>query len=342
MRVLHSLVLAVTLVAAMAGWTWPGAAQDKAARNDPLPSWSEGPSKQAIVEFVDKVTTEGSPDFVRLPERIAVFDNDGTLWCEQPMYVQLAFVVDRIKVLAPEHPEWNDTQPFKALLAGELDQVAAQGEKGLMRLMAATHTGVSVDEFNTIVSEWIAVAKHPKTGRLYTEMVYQPMLELLGYLRDKGFKTFIVSGGGVDFIRPWAQRVYGIPNQQVIGSRVKLKYDFVDGLPELMKLPEIELVDDGPGKPVGIQQVIGRRPILAVGNSDGDFQMLEWTTAAPGAKLGVLVHHTDADREWAYDRESHIGRLAKGLDEAAARGWIVVDMKNEWKTIFGDGVEKKN
>jgi hypothetical protein len=313
---------------------YPGFVRAQDRTTDPLPSWNDGPAKQAIVGFVDRVTTEGSPDFLKLPERIAVFDNDGTLWCEQPLYVQLAFVVDRIKTMAPDHPEWSATEPFKSLLANDFNAVAAQGEKALMRLMAATHAGLSVDEYSATVAEWIATAKHPATGWKYTEMVYEPMIELLGYLRDAGFKTFIVSGGGADFIRPWAQKVYGIPNQQVIGSRVKLKYELRDGTPTLMKLPEIDLVDDGPGKPVGIQQVIGRRPVMAFGNSDGDFEMLEWTTAGPGARFGLIVRHTDASREWSYDRDSPIGRLAKALDEAPRRGWIVVDMKSDWKRVF--------
>lgn len=325
----------VALLLLFTGTLTNAAGQESSSRVDPLPSWKDGPAKKAILDFVAQVTTEGSPDFVKVVDRIAVFDNDGTLWCEKPVYVQLAFALDRIKALEPEHPEWKDTQPYKALLSGDLETVAAQGEKALMRLLAVTHAGMSVDEFSAIVSEWIASAKHPKTDRLYTEMVYQPMLELLGLLREKGFKTFIVSGGGIDFMRPWVQRVYGIPHHQVVGSRGKLEYQDVDGVPQMMKLPEVDLIDDGPGKPVGIQQVIGRRPILAFGNSDGDFEMLEWTSTGTGPRKAFLIHHTDADREWAYDRDSSVGRLSRGLDEAAKRGWIIVDMKDDWKKVFG-------
>jgi len=310
-----------------------------AGADDPLPSWNDGPSKTAIVDFVSRVTEETSPDFVPVAERIAVFDNDGTLWCEQPLYVQAAFVVDRVKTLTPQHPEWRELEPFKSLLKGDVEGVVAQGEKGIAALMMATHSGISVDEFNTIVSDWIATARHPKTGKPYTAMVYQPMLEVLAHLRNKGFKTYIVTGGGVDFVRPWAEQAYGIPPEQVIGSRGKLKFELQDGSPVLMKLAEVDLIDDGPGKPVGIGQAIGRRPLMAFGNSDGDIQMLQWTTLPRGAadhspRFALIVHHTDAEREWAYDRNSHIGKLDKSLDEAAVRGWTVVDMKNEWKEVF--------
>jgi phosphoserine phosphatase len=311
-------------------------AQRGAASGDPLPSWNEGAAKKSIVDFVTRVTTEGSPDFVKLPERIAVFDHDGTLWCEQPTFAQLAFVVDRIKALAAEHPEWSTTEPYKSLLAGEFQIVEQQGERSLMRIMASIHQGTSADDFNEIVSDWISTARHPETGRLYTEMAYQPMLELIGFLRENNFKVFIVCGGGLDFLRPWSQRVYGIPNQQVIGSRVKLKYEIKDGTPVLLKLPEIDLVDEGPGKPASIQQVTGRRPILAVGNSDGDFEMLEWVTAGRGTRLGLLVHHTDDAREWSYDRDARVGRLDRALDAAAQRGWVIADMKSDWKTVFAD------
>ncbi len=301
---------------------------------DALPSWKDGPSKQAITAFVEKVTKEGSPDFVAPAERIATFDNDGTLWCEQPLYVQFAFVLDRVKALAPQHPEWKDTQPFAAVLAGDHQALAAAGEKGLLELMVATHSGMTTEEFSAAVAEWMATAKHPKTGRLYTQMVYQPMVELLAYLRGKGFKTYIVSGGGIEFMRPWTEKTYGIPPEQVIGSYGKLKYELRDGKPVLVKLPEPGLVDDNVGKPVGIQTFIGRRPIAAFGNSDGDQQMLEWTTAGAGARFGLIVHHTDAEREWTYDRASHVGKLDKALDEAAAKGWTVVDMKAEWSTVY--------
>ena len=304
-------------------------------QGDPLASWNEGPSKKAIVAFVSKVTTEGSPDFVKPPERIAVFDNDGTLWCEQPMYFQFLFAIDRVKAMAAQHPEWREKEPFKSVLAGDAKGLAAGGEKGLPELMAATHAGMTTDEFERVVKDWITTARHPKAGRPYTEMVYQPMLELLLYLRHHGFKTFIVSGGGVEFMRAFAEKTYGIPPEQVVGSRGKLKFEMRgDGKPVLHKLPESDHVDDGPGKPVGIQQMIGRRPVMAFGNSDGDLQMLQWTTAAPGPRFALIVHHTDGEREVAYDRQSHIGKLDQALDEAAERKWTVVDMKSEWKTIF--------
>jgi hypothetical protein len=301
---------------------------------DPLPSWNDTAPKQAIVAFVEKVTKEGSPDFVPVPERIATFDNDGTLWAEQPMYFQFIFAMDRVKVLAPQHPEWKDKEPFASLLKGDMKGALAGGEKGLMEMMAATHTGMTTEEFTKTVADWITTAKHPKTGKLYSEMVYQPMLELLAYLRANGFKTFIVSGGGIEFMRPWTEKVYGIPPEQVVGSSGKLKFEMRDGKPVLVKLPEINFIDDKTGKPIGIQQHIGRRPIAAFGNSDGDLQMLQWTAAGSGPRFCLYVHHTDAAREWAYDRESHIGRLDKGLDEAKARGWTVVSMKEDWKRIF--------
>jgi phosphoglycolate phosphatase-like HAD superfamily hydrolase len=301
---------------------------------DPLPSWNEGATKQSIVKFVEEVTREGSPDFVPVPERIATFDNDGTLWSEQPVYFQVAFALDRVKTLAPNHPEWAKQQPFKGVLEGDVKAVAASGERGLLEIIAATHVGNTTEEFARIVSDWIASARHPKTRKLYTEMVYKPMLELLAFLRARGFKTFIVSGGGVEFMRPWAERVYGIPPEQVVGSRAKVKHEMRDGVPVLLRLPEIDLVDDRAGKVVGIHQVIGRRPIAAFGNSDGDFEMLEWTTSGTGPRFGLIVHHTDAEREWAYDRGSHIGKLERGLDEAPKRGWILADMKRDWKTIY--------
>ena len=301
---------------------------------DPLPSWNDGASKKAITDFVSRVTKEGGPDFVPAAERIATFDNDGTLWSEQPIYFQLAFALDRVKALAPQHPEWKTTQPFKGVLEGDMKAVAASGERGLMEIIAATHAGNTTEEFEQIVTDWITTARHPKTKRLYTEMVFQPMLELLAYLRANGFKTFIVSGGGVEFMRPWAERVYGIPPEQVVGSRAKVKYKVRNGTPVLVRLAEVDHVDDKAGKPVGIHQVIGRRPLAAFGNSDGDFEMLEWVTSAKGPRFGLIVHHTDGEREWAYDRTSHIGQLARGLDEAPKRGWIVVDMKQDWKVIY--------
>jgi hypothetical protein len=310
------------------------------AQVDLLSSWNPGAAKQAIVNFVDKVTKAGSPDFVPPAERIAVFDNDGTLWCEQPIYVQFAFALDRVKELATKNPDWKNQQPYKAVLERNFKALAAQGEKGVVQLITATHSGMPAEEFNRIASNWIAGARHPKFNRAYTELVYQPMLEVLAYLRANGFKTYIVSGGGIDFMRPWTESVYGIPPEQVIGSSGKLKYEVRDGRPVLMKLPEVDHVDDGPGKPIGIQKFIGRRPIAAFGNSDGDLQMLLYTAGGSGARFMMLVHHTDAEREYAYDRKSSIGRLDKALDEANTRGWIVVDMKTDWKAIFPFSMEK--
>jgi phosphoglycolate phosphatase-like HAD superfamily hydrolase len=304
------------------------------AAADPLPSWNESAPKQAIVSFVEKVTKEGSTDFVPPAERIAVFDNDGCLWSEQPMYFQAFFVFDRIKQMAPRHPEWKDQEPFASVLRGDMKSALAGGEHALLEMVMATHAGMTTEEFEKTVTDWLASAKHPKTGKLFTEMVYQPMLELLAYLRANGFKTFIVSGGGIEFMRPWTEKVYGIPPEQVIGSSGGLKYELRDGTPVIVKTPDLAHNDDKAGKPVGIQRHIGRRPIFAAGNSDGDFQMLEWTTAGKGPRLAMIVHHTDAEREWAYDRESHVGKLDKGLDEAKAKGWTVVSMKDDWKTIF--------
>ena len=330
-------IAGVLVVIALSACAQPPAAVPQSgatAGNDPLPSWNDGPARTAIVDFVKAVTTTGSPDFVPPPQRIAVFDNDGTLWAEQPMYFQVLFVLDRIRALATNHPEWTTKESYRSALAGDMKALAASGEKGVAELLAVTHTGVTTDEFAGTVRSWIATARHPDSKRPYTEMVYRPMLELLDYLRTNGFKTFIVSGGGTEFMRPWVENVYGIPPEQVIGSRGTLKYESKDGKPALIKLPESEFVDDGPGKPVGIAQMIGRRPIAAFGNSDGDFQMLEYTSAGPGRHLALIVHHTDADREWSYDRASPIGRLERGLDEAGARGWIVADMKRDWKVIF--------
>ncbi len=301
---------------------------------DPLPSWNEGPAKQAIIDFVTRVTTPGSPDFVPVPERIATFDNDGTLWCEKPLPVQLYFALDRVKELAPQHPEWQTNEPFASILKGDLKGAMAGGDHALLELVMATHTGNTTDEFEQIVKDWIATAKHPKTGKHYTEMVYQPMLEVLAYLRANGFKNFIVSGGGIEFMRAWAEQVYGIPPEQVIGCSVKTKFDLRDGTPVLVRLPEVNFNDDKGGKPVGINQHIGRRPVMAFGNSDGDLQMLQYTGAGSGARFCLYVHHDDAEREYAYDRKDSLARLDLGLDEAAARGWTVVSMKNDWKQIF--------
>jgi phosphoserine phosphatase len=304
------------------------------AQTDPLPSWNDGPTKSAITSFVTRVTTEGSPDFIKPADRIATFDNDGTLWCEQPMYFQFMFALDRVKALAPQHPEWKDKEPFASLMKGDLKGALAGGEKALIEIVAATHTGMTTDEFKQIVTNWLKTAKDRRFDRPYDRLVYQPMLELLNYLRANGFKTYIVSGGGVEFMRAFAEDAYGIPPEQVIGSTGVTKFEMRDGKPVLVKEPKINFVDDGPDKPVAINQVIGRRPVMAFGNSDGDQQMLEWTTAGDGARFALLVHHTDAEREYAYDRKSHVGKLDKALDEAIAKGWTVVDMKNDWKIIF--------
>jgi phosphoserine phosphatase len=309
-------------------------AQAQAQGVDLLPSWNDGAAKARIVAFVQAVTEPGGKDFVPPAERIAVFDNDGTLWSEQPVYFQAMFVRDRVIALAPKNPAWKTQEPFASLIKGDMKGVAASGEKGMAALMAATHAGMTTSEFNKSVSDWIATARHPKTGRLLTDMTFQPMKELLAYLRDNGFKTFIVSGGGIEFMRPWTERVYGIPPEQVVGSSGGLKLELRDGKPVLVKLPTVVLNDDKVGKPVGIQRHIGRQPIAAFGNSDGDFEMLAWTTSAPGARLGMLIHHDDAEREFAYDRKSHVGKLDRGLNEAGARGWTVVSMKDDWKTVF--------
>ena len=301
---------------------------------DPLPSWNDGKAKQSIVTFVEKVTKSGSPDFVPVAERIATFDNDGCLWAEQPMYFQAFFVFDRIKALAPKHPEWKTKEPFASVLKGDVKSALAGGERALLEMAMATHAGMTTEEFEKIVTDWLSTAKHPTTKRPYTEMVYQPMLELLAYLRANGFKTFIVSGGGIEFMRPWTEKVYGIPPEQVIGSSIKTKFELRDGKPVLMRLPELNFIDDKEGKPIGINQHIGRRPIAAFGNSDGDLQMLQYTAAGSGPRFCLYVHHTDAEREWAYDRKSHIGKLDKGLDEAKAKDWTIVSMKDDWKTIY--------
>jgi hypothetical protein len=300
---------------------------------DPLPSWNDRTPKRAIVAFVKRVSTPGSPDFVPAPERIAVFYNDGTLWSEQPMYFQAFFIFDRIRALAPRHPEWKEKEPYASVLRGDVKAALEGGEHALVEMAMATHAGMTTDEFDRIVRDWIATARHPSTRRLFTEMVYQPMLELLAYLRANGFKTFIVSGGGIEFMRPWTATVYGIPPEQVIGTSGKLAFELREGGPVIVKLPEIDFVDDKAGKPAGIQRHIGRRPIAAFGNSDGDLEMLQWTAAGEGARLCLYVHHTDAEREWAYDRQSPIGRLDKGLDVARARGWIVVSMKDDWRRV---------
>jgi hypothetical protein len=305
------------------------------AAADSLPSWNDGAAKQAIITFVEKVTKEGSPDFVPVSERIATFDNDGTLWAEQPMYFQLMFALDRVKVLAPQHPEWKTKEPFASLLKGDVRGALAGGEKSILEIGMATHAGMSTEEFEQIVKDWSATAKHPTTGKPLTEMVYQPMIELMAYLRANGFKTYIVSAGGIEFMRPWTEKIYGVPPEQVIGSSIKTKFEMRDGKPVLMRLPEINFVNDKTGKPISINQFIGRRPIAAFGNSDGDREMLEWTQAGGGARLMMLVHHDDAKREWAYGPESKIGTFSDSLmAEANKSRWNVISMKNDWKRIF--------
>jgi len=301
---------------------------------DALPSWQSGATKTAITTFVSRVTKSGSADFIPVPERIAVFDNDGTLWTETPVYFQVFFIFDRIQQLAPQHPEWKQQQPFAAVLKGDLQTALASGEHGLIDMMAATHSGVTTTEFKQLVADWIATAKHPKSGRLYTQMVFQPMLELLGYLRANGFKTYIVSGGGVDFLRAWAEPVYGIPPEQVIGSRSKTRFELRDGKAVLVKEGQLAFLDDKEGKPIAINDIIGRQPVMAFGNSDGDLAMLQYTMSGDGKRFAALVHHTDAKRETAYDRKSSVGTLDKALDEATAKGWTLIDMERDWKTVY--------
>jgi phosphoserine phosphatase len=300
---------------------------------DPLPSWNDTASKKAILNFVERVTKDDSAYFVRPEERIATFDNDGTLWAEQPIYFQVFYTRERVKALLPQHPEWNDQEPFASLIKGDMKAVARM-DNGIWKLMVATHTGMLSDELNELVFNWVTTAKHPTTGRPFIEMTYQPMLELLRYLRANQFKTFIVSGGDVEFMRPWVEKAYGIPPEQVVGTSEKLEFELRDGKPVMSRLPQVDFVDNFAGKALGIQKFIGRRPILAFGNSDGDQQMLEWTAAGKGARFMALVHHDDAEREWAYDRKSDIGTLDKAWDEAIAKGWTVVSMKDDWKTIF--------
>lgn len=322
----------------------PAPAADSAAialSGDPLPSWRDGAAKTRIVEFVSHVTTEGGADFVPVAERIATFDNDGTLWTEKPAPFQLLFLIDRVKELAPSHADWQARQPFKGILTSDFKSVAATGERGVAELLFATHTGQTTDEFATAVQNWIGAARHPRFDRPYTDLIYQPQLELLRYLRSNGFKTYIVSGGTTDFMRPWVERTYGIPPEQVVGTTFKVKYEVQDSVPVLVTEPAIDFIDDKGGKPVAIHKFIGRRPIVAVGNSDGDYQMLEYTTAGPGPRLGIYIHHDDAEREYAYDRGDKLARLERGLDDAATRGWLLVSMKGDWKAIYPEVRSKK-
>jgi hypothetical protein len=320
------------LIGLVAGLVW---ATQALAQTDPLPSWNDGPAKRAIVAFVNVTTDTASPKFVPPAERIATFDNDGTLWAEQPLYVQLLFALDRVKALAPQHPEWKTKEPFASLLKGDVNKALAGGDHAIAEIVMVTHAGMTTEQFEAIVRAWLATAKHPKTGRLFTEMVYQPMLELLAYLRANGFKTFIVSGGGIEFMRPWTEKVYGVPPEQVVGSSIQTKYEIRNGQPVLVRLPAINFINDKAGKPVGINSHIGRRPIAAFGNSDGDRQMLEWTQASGSGRLMMLVHHDDAAREWAYGPKSKIGTFSDSLmAEAKRQGWIVISMKHDWKKIF--------
>ena len=330
----RALLSTLALLPILSASLLPGLARAQTAPpTAPLPSWNDGAAKQSILDFVAGVTKEGSPGFVPAPQRIATFDNDGTLWVEQPMYTQLAFALDRVKALAPEHPEWKDKQPFKAVLEDDTKTVVESGEHGLMELVMVTHAGMTRDEFETIVKDWLATARHPRFKRPYTELVYQPMVELLAYLRANGFKTFIVCGG-VEFMRPWTERVYGLPPEQVVGSSIKTKFQMRRDIPVLFRLPELNFIDDKDGKPVGINEYIGRRPIAAFGNSEGDLEMLQWTTKAGGRRFGLIVHHTDAEREYAYDCKSSFGRLDTALDAAPVNGWTVASMKDDWKQIF--------
>jgi phosphoserine phosphatase len=301
---------------------------------DPLPSWNAGTVKARIVAFVQAVIEPGGKDFVAPADRIAVFDNDGTLWSEQPMYFQLAFAIDRVRALAPRHLQWKTKQPFKAAIEGDMKTLAAAGERGLLELVAASHAGLTTEEFAAVVKDWLATARHPKFQRPYTDLTFAPMVELLAYLRANGFQTWIVSGGGIEFMRVFAEKAYGVPPQQMIGSSLELKYELRNGKPVLVQQPKVAFIADKAGKPVGINQHIGRRPLMAFGNSDGDFEMLECTTSGPGPGFGLIVHHDDRVREWAYDRESHIGRLNRGLDEGPQRGWVIASMQRDWKRVF--------
>ena len=301
---------------------------------DPLPSWNEGATKTAIISYMNDVTNAESGNFINIPDRIAVFDNDGNLWSEQPAYFQLFFAIDRVKALASEHPEWKTTQPFKAVLENDMEELVKQGEHGLIQLVMATHAGNTTVEFDSYVKDWVKTAKHPTKNVGFDKLVYQPMLELLQYLRANDFKTYIVSGGGVDFMRAFVTEIYGIPAEQIIGSRIKTQFDYNNGDPKIIRIAELDFIDDKEGKPLNIQKIIGKKPVFASGNSDGDLAMMQWTASNKLKSLMLYVHHTDSVREWAYDRESHIGRLDKGLDQANNDGWTVIDMEKDWKVIY--------
>ncbi|MGB7997761.1 MAG: HAD family hydrolase [Photobacterium halotolerans] len=304
------------------------------AAADPLPSWNDTATKQQMMQFVEQTTDSSSAQFVPASERIATFDNDGTLWAEQPAYFQLFYAIDRVKALADKHPEWKTEEPFASILKGDMEGVKKSGMEGLMKLVMVTHANMTTEQFSQSVEQWMQTAKHPVTNKPFTDMVYQPMLELLNYLRSNGYKTYIVSGGGVEFMRSWAPQVYGIPPEQILGSSIKTEYKLIDGKPAITRLPEIDFIDDKEGKPVNIQKIIGRRPVIAFGNSDGDLAMLQWTKAGSGPRMSLLLHHTDAEREWAYDKESSVGQLDKALSVAEKEQWIVVDMKRDWKQVF--------
>lgn len=327
MRIAHWMAVCIGATVLSLSWV--------ETRAEPLASWKDGATRTAVMDFVEAVSNPESADFVPRAERIAVFDNDGTLWSEKPAYFQLFFALDRIRALAPLHPEWKETQPFKAALEGDTKTLAKGGHRAIAELIMASHAGNTTEEFAEIVEDWLETARHPRLDRPYTDLVFQPMLELLDYLRANGFSTWIVSGGGIEFMRPWAEEVYGIPPEQIVGSSIKTQFEIRDGEPVLVRLPEINFIDDKAGKPVGINQHIGRRPIAAFGNSDGDLQMLQWTTAGAGRRLGVIIHHTDEEREWAYDRDSHVGRLDEALKQAERNGWVVVDMESDWSRVHG-------
>ena len=331
-RLIIPLAMRLLVMGFLLAWSIVHATESPAA--DPLPSWIAGPNKAAIIGFVDRVTRPASRDFVPIPDRIAVFDNDGTLWTEQPIYPQFSFLLERVRTLAPRFPGWKTKQPFKAALEGDLDGLAAQGTEALLQLAIATHSGMTTDQFEGMVRDWLQRAKHPRFGRRYTELAYLPMSELLTYLRDHGFKTWIASGGGADFIRVWAESVYGIPPEQVIGSSIKVKFEMAEGKPLLIRMPEVDFIDNHAGKPVGIYRQIGRRPLMAFGNSDGDLEMLRWTAAGNGPRFAALIHHTDAAREYAYDRRSKVGHLDRALDEAVRRRWTVISIRDDWARLF--------
>jgi phosphoserine phosphatase len=340
MRIINYFVLVLVLILLVPGCT--PVQQDQTTSqlpssdktSDPLPSWNEGDIKSTIINFVKDVTQEGSPHFVPVPDRIAVFDNDGNLWSEKPVYFQMFFAMDRIREMAPDHPEWKTQQPFQAILEGDMEALSSYGEKGILELVMTTHTGMTTEKFEQIVKDWLSTARHPRFNRTYTELIYQPMVELMNYLREHEFKTFIVSGGGLDFMRPWVEETYGIPRNQVVGSSIKTEFVVENGKPRIVRLPEIDFINDKEGKPIGIHKFIGLKPIICSGNSDGDLQMMQWTASGLGKRMMIYLHHTDSVREWAYDRESPVGRLDKGLDVAIEKGWTVISMKDDWKVVY--------